>query len=44
MIGKVDHQKVIKTHTTFLINNHNSCDTKMLANHFNEYFVKVVNY
>ena len=30
-----------KKHTTFLINNHYSSDSKIIANHFNEYFVKV---
>ena len=40
MIGKVDHQKV-KKQTPFLINNHYSYDSKLVANHFNEYFVKV---
>ena len=40
MIGKVDHHKV-KTHTTFLINNQYSTDSKIISNHFNEYFIKV---
>ena len=39
MIGKVDHQKVIKK--TFLIINHYSSDSKLIANNFNEYMVKV---
>ena len=40
MIGKVDHHKV-KKHTTFLINNQYSSDSKIIANHFNEYFINV---
>ena len=40
MIGKVDHRKV-KKHTTFLIYNKYSSDSKIIANHFNEYFIKV---
>ena len=40
MIGKVDHHKV-KKHTTFLINNQYSTDSKIIANQFNEYFIKV---
>ena len=40
MIGKVDKHRVNK-HTTFLINNHYSSDTKIIANHFNEYFINV---
>ena len=40
MIGKVDHHKV-KQHTTFLINNQYSIDSKIIANQFNEYFIKV---
>ena len=40
MIGKVDHHKV-KKHTTFIINNQYSSDSKIIANHFNEYLIKV---
>ena len=40
MIGKVDHHKV-KKHTTFLINNQYSTDSKIIANQFNKYFIKV---
>ena len=41
MIGKVDHHKVKKTHTTFLINNQYSTDSKIISNQFNKYFIKV---
>ena len=34
MIGKVDHHKV-KKHTTFLINNQYSTDSKIISNQFN---------
>ena len=40
MIGKVD-QHIVYKHTTFLINNHYSSDTNIIANHFNEYFINV---
>ena len=40
MIGKVDHHEV-KKHTTFLINNQYSTDSKIISNQFNEYFIKV---
>ena len=40
MIGKVDQHRVNK-HTTFLINNNYTSDTKIIANHLNEYFINV---
>ena len=40
MIGKVDQHRVNK-HTTFLINNHYSSDTQIIAKHFTEYFINV---
>ena len=40
MIGQLDQHKVKKT-TAFLIYNQYSSDTKLIANHFNEYFIKV---
>ena len=40
MIGKVDKHRVNK-HTTFFINNYYSSDTKIIANHFNEYFINM---
>ena len=40
MIGKVCHRKV-KKHITFFINKQYSSDSKIIGNHFNEYFIKV---
>ena len=40
MIGEVDQHKA-KKNTTFLINNQYSSYTKIIANHFNQYLIKV---
>ena len=40
MIGEVDQHKA-KNPTTFLINNQYSSYTKIIANHFNQYLIKV---